>query len=278
MTLLLPGSAELLAARAGELPQKDQLCGAFWGLLALRAAPAGGGPDRDEVALAGAGRLEQDAVALAAGTALGTSPEARVLPPGEPGRDDFRVELPVAGVGEPGGTSATGVARAVAELSGGALTVVPASGDWSGARLRALLERLAALEAPLTCIANLRTGALWGTHPAPAELLAYLETGDAAAGPPAEWDVGHFVALLGLVAGRRGALVAVADSYRSLGHDGVHLQPAERVAEALGARGLLVAVERSARAAAEQAVAAAELRCEPWDNGSPDARLSPPSP
>jgi len=146
------------------------------------------------------------------------------------------------------------------------------------ARAAALgLERLAALDAPLTCIANVRTGALWGTHRSPAELLAYLETGDAAAGPHAEWDVGHFVGLLGLIGhppARRGALVVVADSYRSLGHDGVHLQPAERAAEALAGRGVLLAVEPAHRAAAEAAVTGAGLARELWDNGSPDARAS----
>ena len=87
---------------------------------------------------------------------------------------------------------------------------------------------------------------------------------------------GHFTGLLGLVTARRGALVVVADSYRSLGHDGVHLQPVERFAAALAGRGVLLAVAPEQRAAAEEAVTAAGLATELWDNGSPDAGLSPP--
>ena len=56
---LLPGARALLAIHARELPQRDDLCGAFCGALALRAAGIEV-HDREP--------LDQDAVALAAGS------------------------------------------------------------------------------------------------------------------------------------------------------------------------------------------------------------------
>ena len=56
---LLPGARELLAVHTRELPQRDDLCGAFCGALALNAA---GIAEHDGEP------LDQDAVALAAGS------------------------------------------------------------------------------------------------------------------------------------------------------------------------------------------------------------------
>ena len=115
-------------------------------------------------------------------------------------------------------------------------------------------------------IANVQTGAFWGSHPSAAQLAAYLERGDLGAGPPADWSVGHFVGLVGLSEGRAGALVTVADTYPALGLGGVHLQPVEAVASALSGRGVLVVAEPgTARRVAEAAGGIHEL----WDNGSP---------
>ena len=111
MITLLPDAERLLAEQAAELPQKDDLCGAFWGLVALRAAGRPAGPAGDP--------LDQEAVALAAGSVLSPPPRTSSLPPGEPGRGDFRLALPTASKGAPAGTSAGGLARAIAELSGG---------------------------------------------------------------------------------------------------------------------------------------------------------------
>ena len=52
--------------------------------------------------------------------------------------------------------------------------------------------------APVALVANVQTGAFWGSHPTAAQLAAYLERGDVAAGPPGDWSVGHFVGLVGL--------------------------------------------------------------------------------
>ena len=58
---MLPGARALLAAHGPELPQRDDLCGAFCGALALRAAGIEGG---------GGEGIDQDAVALAAGSVI----------------------------------------------------------------------------------------------------------------------------------------------------------------------------------------------------------------
>ena len=53
---LFPGGERLLEEHAAELPQKNDLCGAFWGTLALRTVgysttPTGGVLDQDAVAV-----------------------------------------------------------------------------------------------------------------------------------------------------------------------------------------------------------------------------------
>ena len=77
---LLPGAREILAQHQQEMPQKNELCGAFWVTLALRALDG-----RD---------LEQDHVGRAAGSLLSVVQTSDSLPPGEPGRDDYVLDLP----------------------------------------------------------------------------------------------------------------------------------------------------------------------------------------
>jgi hypothetical protein len=92
------------------------------------------------------------------------------------------------------------------------------------------------------------------------------------AGPPSDWDVGHFVELTMLIRGPKASLVVVHDTYPTLGLDGYHLQPARAVAAALlrgdGREGGILAVAPTERA---EGVAAAgrELGLEVgvWDNG-----------
>jgi hypothetical protein len=132
--------------------------------------------------------------------------------------------------------------------------------------VRALVRAASEVRRPVVLIANVQTGAFWGSHPSAAQLAAYLERGDLSAGPAPDWSVGHFVGLLGLSEGRTGALVTVADTYPVLGAGGVHLQPVEAVAAALVGRGVLVVAEPdAARGMAAAAGGVAEL----WDNGSP---------
>jgi len=72
MTILTRGADRLLELHAAELPQKDELCGCFWATLALR--------------LHGEESVEQDDVALLAGSAITSHGHQHVLPLGQAGR------------------------------------------------------------------------------------------------------------------------------------------------------------------------------------------------
>ena len=261
---LVPEPPTLAALHAEKMPQKDQLCGAFWGALALTAAGH---------------RADQDEVALRAGTSLATGDPSEWLPPGASPRTDYRLGIPVAEDEPSSGTSASGVARAVEEISRGALAVVPVAGPWSAETVLSLLETVSSSlptgEAlGCTLVANLRTGHLWGSRPGPAALLDYL-AGRPVEPPAPDWDCGHFVGIAGSVAGPGGSLVVVRDTYRQLGWDGYHLQPAGALAAALargdGKGGGVLCVCEAARAGplgGKLGEAGFELRL--WDNGSAD--------
>jgi hypothetical protein len=252
MTIMTRGADRLLELHAAELPQKDELCGCFWATLALR--------------LHGEGPVEQDDVALLAGSVITSHGHQSALPFGQRGRSDFRVQLPQTEDDDASGTSAQGVAHAVAALTSGRLAAHPVTRLAGAAGVRALLRAASEGTVPVALVANVQTGAFWGSHPTAAQLAAYLERGDLDAGPPADWSVGHFVGLVGLSEGRAGALVLVADTYPAIGLGGVHLQPVEGVAAALEERGVLVIAEPDvARRVAEAAGGVSEL----WDNGSP---------
>jgi hypothetical protein len=225
-TTLLPGARALLAFHAQELPQRDDLCGAFCGALALRAA----GIQR----FAGE-PVDQDAVALAAGSVVSAQQDTGNLPHGEAGRRDYRLALPFVDDAAVSGTTAAGVVDAIERLAGGALAAIPYSGPWTAGTLDGLFELVAGLERPVALIANLATRHLWGGRARLDRLLDHLYDGEQN-GPPPDWDVGHFVCVFGRVRGPRGTLYGVADTYPSLGGGGVHMQPAERLAAAIDRR------------------------------------------
>jgi hypothetical protein len=278
---LLPGARDLLALHAQELPQRDDLCGAFCGALALGAAGVGsraGEPKATGIERRAGEPLDQDAVGLAAGSLVSALPDPRNLPRGETGRRDYRLALPFVADASVSGTTAAGVVRAVEDLSAGALTAVPYSGPWSAGTLDGLFELAAGLPRPVTLIANLATHHLWGGHPRVEEMLAYLYDG-AQDGPAADWEVGHFVCVVGRVRGPGGSLYVVADTYPSLGHNGVHVQPAERLAAAIERRdkpaGGVIAVVAAADAPAVRAGARAlGLHEGVWDNGTVSAAVA----
>ncbi len=260
---LLPGARELLTFHARELPQRDDLCGAFCGALALRAA----GIDEHRGA-----PLDQDSVALAAGSVVAGMREPGTLPRGERGRRDYRLSIP--SIDDPGlsGTTAAGLLEAIEGLSGEALAAIPFTGPWNALTLAGLFEVAAALERPVTLVANFATHHLWGGRPSVGELLSYLYDGDPH-GPPADWDVGHFACVFGRVRGPRGILYGVADTYPALGNRGVHVQPQERLAAALERRDMpaggviVVAFAQDARVVRKGA-AAMGLAEGVWDNGT----------
>jgi hypothetical protein len=260
---LLPGARELLAVHARELPQRDDLCGAFCGALALRAA---GVETHDGEP------IDQDAVALVAGSVVSGVRAAGTLPHGEGGRRDYRVSLPFVEDPDVSGTTAAGLLDAVQRLSGGALAAIPYTGPWSASTLAGLFDLAAALERPATLVANLATRHLWGGRASVNQLLGYLLDGEQD-GPPPDWDVGHFACVIARVRGPRGSLYGVADTYPALGDGGVHVQPQERLAAALTrpeapAGGMLVAVFAEDAATVRAGADALGLSEGVWDNGT----------
>jgi hypothetical protein len=263
---LVSGAESLLEWHAAELPQKNELCGAFWGTLALRNAG---------VALED-GPLDQDAVGLAAGSVLSTVQSDDDLPPGEAGRTDYRVSFATVDDSSVSGTSAVGLVRALGELSSGRLAVIPVAGPWTPAGVQVVLEAAARCTRPCTVIANIATRHLWGSRSNPATLLAYLVSGNRDLGPPPDWDVGHFVSLLGAIEGPRGTLVLVADTYRALGWAGLHFQPVEGLAHALdrtgsgNPSGVILVASTDDGLAVKSRIDDAGLKVDTWDNGSRD--------
>jgi hypothetical protein len=256
---ILPGPPDFALLHERAMPQKDQLCGPFWGSLALSAAGHA---------------TSQEEIALRAGTTLAEGDPAGWLPPGASPREDYEATIPVATDEATAGTSAKGVARAIEELSKGALTVVPVAGPWTAQTVVSLVE-IAAAEAPeCALIANLRTGRLWGSRP-PARLLLDYLLGRPVEAPAPDWDCGHFLMIAACMGGPGGALVVLRDTYPQLGWDGYHLQPAAAVAAALERGdghegGVLCACEASAAGALSGRLGEAGLWVRHWDNGSPD--------
>ena len=256
---LVPGARDLAELHEKAIPQKDQLCGPFWGALALEAA---GRP------------ADQDEVALRAGTTLAEGDPAEWLPPGASPRTDYVLPLPVSPDESSSGTSASGLARSIETLSEDALRVVPVAGPWTAETVVALVE-ISASEAPeCALIANLRTGRLWGSK-APARLLLDHLLGLPVEAPAPDWDCGHFLAIVASLSGPGGALVALRDTYAELGWGGYHLQPAGAVAAALERwdgreGGVLCVLERSAAEALASGLEGAGFDLRHWDNGTPN--------
>jgi hypothetical protein len=260
---LLSGARELLSLHARELPQRDDLCGAFCGSLALRAAGIGmrdGEP------------LDQDAVGMAAGSVVSRLADTAALPYDEPGRRDYRLALPLVEDASASGTTAGGLVRALDQLSDGRLEAIPYAGPWTATTLAGLFDLAAALERPVTLIANLATRHLWGSRAGVSQLLDYLLAGEPT-GPPPDWDVGHFACVLARVRGPGGSLYALADTYPSLGDRGVHLQPQERLAAALERRdmpagGMIVLASAEDASSVRSGAGELGLLEGIWDNGT----------
>lgn len=243
----LPGGARLAATAQAELPQKDGLAAAFCGLAALRAA--------------GVDVPDQDAVAVAAGSVRGPV----VLPPGEVGRGEFRLPVPVVDDPAAAGTRASALATAVGSLSHGALAVVPVTGEWTTESLFDLLVGL--WDVPRVAVVARIDAAELGAHDTPERaLLDYLDTGV----PPlwtSRWRPpgGHFVLLAGIRIGAEGTLLSVVDTYASFGDNGIHDQPLEWVTAALAGLGVLVVVDADQAAVVRDAVRVAGLSPSYWD-------------
>jgi hypothetical protein len=222
-----PGTAPILAEHRRALPQVDQLCGPFWARLALLVD--GRPPEQ---------LPSQVQAAVAAGTLVYPGLDEEVRPAGEPAHRAGWEQLPHTTEPARAGSTARSLIAVIGELSAGHLEAVPVSGSWRADQLERLLSALT--DVPAAIIANIATSALWGSHAGEESLNSFLSSGDDRSGPPPDWHVGHFAAIWGRVVGDRGTLLAVADTYGSLGTNGRYLQPLPRVARALHGRGLLV--------------------------------------
>lgn len=107
---MLPGSEALLAEHASEMPQKNELCGASWIMLALR--------ERASV------KVEQDHVGVA-GSILSKIQTSESLPPNDAGRADYILELPRIDDSNITVTSPEGPVVATNELADSKLVAIP---------------------------------------------------------------------------------------------------------------------------------------------------------
>ena len=252
-------SVSIVAPTAGA-QQKDNLCGPFWAARVLREAGYSAWDGE---------MIDEDLIALRAGTVLPATHDGSDVPPGAVSRTAYRHALPIGPVDE-SGTSARALAAAIEAASAEDLGCVPLRGPWDAKAVERLVEEARNVGARL--IANVSTGRLWGSRPSMEVLLAELD-GKEPDGPGADWDVGHFVELELLIRGPKATLVVVHDSYPTLGLDGRHLQPPRVLAQALlrgdGREGGVLAVVQSTRDEAMRALAAEiGLEIGMWNNGS----------
>jgi hypothetical protein len=221
--------------------------------------------------------MDQDAVALAAGTIVSARSKPEILPLGEPGRRDYRVSLPTVEDSAVSGTTPAGLVRAMEALSAGQLVAIPYGGPWTAETLAGVFDLAASLTRPVTLLANVATRHLWGARPRVEQLLEYVLDG-AQNGPEPDWDVGHFACVVGRIRGAGGSLYCVADTYPSLGSGGVHLQPEEQLARAIERRdmpagGMIVVASAEDAQAVRSGAAAVGLLESLWDNGTPAAEM-----
>jgi len=265
---VLPGGDRLLRLHARELPQRDDLCGAFCAALALQTAgieECAGEP------------VDQDAVALAAGTIVSALSNPDILPLGEQGRRDYRVSLPTVEDSTVSGTTAAGLVYAIEKLSEGQLAAIPYGGPWTSGTLAGIFDVAASLSRPVALLANFATRYLCGARPRVDQLLDYL-LGSAEDGPEPDWDVGHFACVVGRIRGPGASLYCVADTYPSLGGGGIHLQPEEHLARAIERRempagGIIVVASAEDAPSVRSGAAAVGLLESLWDNGTPAAEM-----
>jgi hypothetical protein len=179
------------------------------------------------------------------------------------------------------GTSPTGVARAIAVGSSGALTTLPVPARDAGGRVLLDPGRWAAL---LDVLGEHLVA--WRIHPIAnyeADLLLDPTTEAYRSGlaqrplddlPRDRWGVGHFAGIGGLWRDATGeAWVLLLDTYKDRGWDGYEPQPAELMRRGLVREdgregGLLLVVPREHLAALHAAIAAIGLEVRMWGNGS----------
>ena len=200
---------------------------------------------------------------------------------------DVWYRYPVRSSSDPAssGTSPTGVARAIAIGTDGALGSVPIPGRDADGRPQLTPERWDALLELIE--ANLET---WSLHvifnyesdqllkpESPEYRSEALRRPEAAETLPRDdWNVGHFAGLAGMWRRPWGdRWIVLFDTYKERGFDGYQPQPAELMRRALiredgRGGGLLLVLPRKHVVAGLDAVGLLGLAAGMWDNGSPD--------
>jgi hypothetical protein len=184
---------------------------------------------------------------------------------------DYHADLPVVDE-DASGTSVAGLVGAAESLGGNSLAAVAIAGPWSEEAVTALFET-AAVDPSSLLLANVQTGAFFGSHSSFRQLIEAAQ-GNVSDLPGPDWDVGHFVNPMLYLEGPFSALVLLRDTYPSLGADGHHWQTAGSLAAALARNdgrqgGVLVLCSPAARSAIEATAGTAGLGVEMWDNGTP---------
>jgi hypothetical protein len=180
------------------------------------------------------------------------------------------------------GTSPTGIARAIADGSGGALVTLPLPARaadrvvlFTEERFDALLDLIEAHLADWRVhpIANLEIDQLLDATSDAYEPAALAGPDPLAAIPRERWGVGHFVGIGAFwrAAGRRWALLL--DTYKARGFDGYVPMPVESLRRAVVREdgrdgGLLLVVDRRALDSAREKVERLGLEIRMWGNGS----------
>lgn len=257
---LLPGMLRVGEAHRQAGQQHDNLCGPYWVALLLRAC--------------GLDRIDTEQIASLAGSVLPAEDSATWLPKGALPRQHYRLPLPRTEQIAEAGTSVAGLMEAISLASEGDYTALPFRTQWSEERVKALIalcQDNPDWEAVPIC--NLRTGHLWGGSLGLSDAIAYL-CGHDITPPAADWDVGHFLVLAGIVAGVSRSLVVVQDTYPILGWDGYHLQPLSAIAAALRRDdghqgGVLLFIAAQQRAEVERQARERGFHIAVWDNGTP---------
>jgi hypothetical protein len=256
---VLPGLPEIAASQQIAGQQPDNLCGPYWVSVLLRSRGISVTPET---------------VAQRAGTRLPIGDSRLWLPAGALSKQDDTVPLPRTDRLENAGTAAIGLMQAVATLSQDQYCLLPLQAPWSAEQLWALLH-LCRQQPDWAAVplCNLKTGWLWGSGLALPQAMAYLG-GEDITPPPADWNVGHFLILAGLVEGAARSLLWVGDTYPLFGWQGYHLQPPTAVAQALNRNdgaggGVFLFIATHHRSQVEQQVRALGFHVEVWDNGTP---------
>lgn len=257
----LPGALPLAKAHQQAGQQQDNMCGPYWVSMLLR--------------LYAGVELDPTQIGKLAGSMLpiGDDPTAWV-PPGSTSRQDYSLPLPTCSP-ELGGTAAAGLVQATLDASDGTHTLLPLQTRWTAERLETMMQICQRHDHwQAVPLANVLTGHFWGSRLGLEQAIAYLH-GQPIDSPVADWAVGHFVSLAGIIQGPGNALVIVRDTYPALGWDGYHLQPPEAIAAALNRDGstsqggILLFIAAADQPDAEAIFSKEGFTLAPWDNGTP---------